>query len=143
MGLACVTLGAPTVTLAEGSPRIGLAADVLVTLGRRELPGKVAFSGVLRYVRYQGDFYLDDVQIDDFALEGFPPELAEVVRSRGPGAILTFGGAIGLSARDWRLRLTATQANSVGEPAPDASSLSLDLLGPWSAPSIVPALNGG
>ena len=63
--------------------------------------------------------------------------------ARGPGAILTFGGAIGLSARDWRLRLTATQANSVGEPAPDASSLSLDLLGPWSAPSIVPALNGG
>ena len=53
--VACLTLSDPRVTLTDGSSRIGLAADVLVNLGRREMPGKVAFSGVLRYVRYQGD----------------------------------------------------------------------------------------
>ena len=87
MLLACVTFSAPKVALAEDSDRIGLAADVLVALGRRQVPGKVAFSAKLRYVPYQGDFYLDDVQIDDLALSGFPPEYAEVVKSRGPGAI--------------------------------------------------------
>jgi hypothetical protein len=87
MMVACLTLSAPRVALAEGSSRIGLSADVLVTLGRREMPGKVAFSGVLRYVRYQGDFYLDDVQVDNFALTGFPPELVQVVKVRGPAAM--------------------------------------------------------
>ncbi|MEP6506239.1 MAG: DUF1439 domain-containing protein [Betaproteobacteria bacterium] len=87
MLVACLTLSAPVVVLAEGSNRIGLSADVLVTLGHREMPGKVAFSGVLRYVRYQGDFYLDDVQIDNFALTGFPPELVQVVKVRGPAAM--------------------------------------------------------
>ena len=85
--VACLTLSAPVVTLTDGSPRIGLSADVLVTLGHREMPGKVAFSGVLRYVRYQGDFYLDDVQIDNFSLAGFPPELVQVVKVRGPAAL--------------------------------------------------------
>jgi hypothetical protein len=87
MMVACVTLSAPKVALAEDSERIGLAADVLVTLGRRQIPGKVAFSGTLRYVQYQGDFYLDDVRIDELALSGFPPEYAEIVKSRGPGAM--------------------------------------------------------
>jgi hypothetical protein len=85
--VACLTLSAPVVTLAEGSNRIGLSADVLVTLGKREMPGKVAFSGVLRYVRYEGDFYLDDVQVDNFSLTGFPPELVQVVKVRGPAAM--------------------------------------------------------
>ena len=85
--LACVTLSDPVVTLAEGSGRIALAADVVVSLGHRQMPGKVAFSGTLRYVRYQGDFFLDDVQVDDFSLAGFPPEFVEVVKTRGPGAM--------------------------------------------------------
>ena len=87
MMVACVTLSAPVVTLTDGSPRIGLGADVLVTLGHREMPGKVVFSGVLRYVRYKGDFYLDDVQIDNFSLTGFPPDLVQVVKVRGPAAL--------------------------------------------------------
>jgi hypothetical protein len=87
MMVACLTLSDPRVTLTEGSERIGFAADVLVTLGKREMPGKVAFSGVLRYVRYQGDFYLDDVQVDNFSLTGFPPDLVQVVKSRGPAAM--------------------------------------------------------
>jgi hypothetical protein len=87
MVVACVTLSRPVVTLSDGSPRIGLSADVLVALGRREMPGKVAFSGVLRYVRYEGDFYLDDVQVDNFSLSGFPPEFVQVVQVRGPAAL--------------------------------------------------------
>ena len=87
MIVACVTLSAPVVVLNEGSSRIGLAADVLVNLGRREMPGKVAFSGVLRYVRYRGEFYLDDVQIDNFSITGMPPELVQVVKVRGPAAV--------------------------------------------------------
>ena len=85
--VACLTVSKPEVSLSEGSPRIGLAADVLVQLGHRQMRGRVAFSGVLRYVRYQGDFYLDDVRVDDLQMAGFPPELAEVVRLRGPAAI--------------------------------------------------------
>jgi hypothetical protein len=87
MMVACLTLSAPVVTLTDGSPRIGLGADVLVTLGHREMPGKIVFSGVLRYVRYKGDFYLDDVQIDNFSLTGFPPDLVQVVKVRGPAAL--------------------------------------------------------
>ena len=87
MMVACLTLSNPVVKLTEGSPRIGLSADVLVNLGHREMPGQVAFSGLLRYVRYQGDFYLDDVQIDNFSLTGFPPDLVQVVKVRGPDAL--------------------------------------------------------
>jgi hypothetical protein len=87
MMVACLTLSKPLVVLTDGSPRIGLSADVIVQLGHREMPGKVAFSGVLRYVRYQGDFFLDDVQIDNFSLTGFPPDLVQVVKLRGPAAL--------------------------------------------------------
>lgn len=87
MMVACLTLSDPVVTLTDGSPRIGLGADVLVTLGRREMSGKVVFSGALRYVRYAGDFFLDDVQIDNFSLSGFPPDLVQVVKIRGPAAL--------------------------------------------------------
>lgn len=85
--VACLTLSNPKVRLADGSGRIGLSADVLMALGRRQATGTVAFSGVLRYVRYQGDFFLDDVQVDDFALTGLPPELVDVVKARGPAAL--------------------------------------------------------
>ncbi len=85
--VACVSLSNPMVTLTDGSPRIGLSADVLVSLGHREMAGKVAFSGELRYVRYEGDFFLDDVRVDKFALTGFPPEFVQVVQVRGPDAL--------------------------------------------------------
>jgi hypothetical protein len=87
MVVACLTLSSPVVKLTDGSPRIGMSADVLVALGHREMLGKAAFSGVLRYVRYQGDFYLDDVQIDNFSLTGFPPQFVQVVQVRGPAAL--------------------------------------------------------
>ncbi len=87
MMVACLTLSQPVVHLAEGSPRIVLSADVLVALGHRQMPGQVTFSGVLRYVRYEGDFFLDDVRIDNFSLTGLPPELVQVVKVRGPDAL--------------------------------------------------------
>jgi len=87
MMVACITLSQPMVKLTEGSPRIGLSSDILVTLGHREIPGQVTFSGVLRYVRYQGDFFLDDVQVDKFALTGVSPDMVQVVKQRGPDAL--------------------------------------------------------
>jgi hypothetical protein len=87
MMVACVTLSRPVVRLTEGSPRIGLSADILVTLGHREMPGQVTFSGVLRYVRYEGDFFLDDVQVDKFSLTGVSPDMVQVVKQRGPDAL--------------------------------------------------------
>jgi len=87
MLVACLTLSRPVVSLTDGSPRIALSADVLVSLGHRRMPGQVTFSGVLRYVRYEGDFFLDDVRIDNFSLSGFPPELVQVVKVRGPDAL--------------------------------------------------------
>jgi len=87
MMVACVTLSQPVVKLTEGSPRIGLSADILVSLGHREMPGQVTFTGVLRYVRYEGDFFLDDVQVDKFALTGVSPDMVQVVKQRGPDAL--------------------------------------------------------
>jgi hypothetical protein len=87
LAMACIDVSAPVVTLDEGSDRIGLAADVLVSLGHRQSPGRVAFSGVLRYVQYQGDFYLEDVRIDEVQFADFPPELAEVLKQRGASAV--------------------------------------------------------
>jgi len=85
--MACLDVTDPVVILTDGSERIGFAANVVVTLGRRQSPGRVAFSGVLRYVQYEGDFYLEDVQVDDLQLSNFPPELAAVVKQRGPAAM--------------------------------------------------------
>ena len=87
MMVACLTLSKPVVRLTEGSPRINLSADVLVALGHREVPGQVTFSGVVRYVRYEGDFFLDDIRVDNFSLTGVPPELVQVVKVRGPDAL--------------------------------------------------------
>ena len=87
MMVACITLSQPVVKLTEGSPRIGMSTDILVTLGHREMPGQVTFSGVLRYVRYQGDFFLDDVQVDKFSLTGVSPDMVQVVKQRGPDAL--------------------------------------------------------
>ena len=87
MFVACITLTHPRVLLIDGSPRIGLSADIVVSLGHRELRGQVAFSSLLRYVRYEGDFYLDDVQVDNFALTGASPDMVQVVKQRGPEAL--------------------------------------------------------
>jgi hypothetical protein len=87
LATACVDVSDPEVILAEGTDRIGFTANVAVTLGHRQMPGRVAFSGVLRYVRYQGDFYLEDIRVDDLKLSQFPPELAAVLRMRGPAAM--------------------------------------------------------
>jgi hypothetical protein len=85
--MACIDVTEPKVTLTDGSERIGFSANVLVSLGRRQSPGHVAFSGVLRYVQGEGDFYLDDVQIDELQVTNFPRELQGVLQQRGPVAL--------------------------------------------------------
>jgi hypothetical protein len=82
--VACLELANPVVVLTEGEDRVGLNFDVKVSLGSREIPGHVSFSGRPRYVQYEGKFFIDDLQIKDLELTGFPEEYAEVVKVRGP-----------------------------------------------------------
>jgi len=82
--VACIELANPVVVLTEGEDRVGLNFDVKVSIGNREMPGHVSFSGQPRYVQYEGKFFLDDLQIKDLELTGFPEEFAEVVKIRGP-----------------------------------------------------------
>lgn len=81
--LTCIELTDPVIGLTEGSDRISFSTSILVNLGRLQLPGRVAFSGKLRYVRYEGNFFFEQIEIQEFQLSGFPQELAEVVRIRG------------------------------------------------------------
>ena len=54
----------------------------------------------------------------------------------GPGVDIDASGAIDLVERAWRTRLAAVQANVDGKPSPDAATMTLDLDGPWSAPTL-------
>jgi hypothetical protein len=82
--VACLDLTNPVVVLTEGDDQVGLSCDVKVTLGNREMPGHVSFSGRPRYVQYEGKFFLDELHIRSFELSGFPDDFAEVVKVRGP-----------------------------------------------------------
>ena len=85
--VACAVVSDPVVQLQEGSDRIAVAVNILVSLGKRQHPARVTFSGKPRYVRQEGAFYLDDVQFDDLQLDKLPPDYAEVIRRRGPAAL--------------------------------------------------------
>ena len=63
---------------------------------------------------------------------------AQIVEARmeGPGAIVQVQGAIDIAAQEWRARIEAMQASAIGEPSVDAARLAIDLIGPWSAPTI-------
>ena len=54
--------------------------------------------------------------------------------ARGVSANLQ--GAVDLGGQSWKLRLNASQADPSGAVTPDAARLSLDIDGPWSAPSV-------
>lgn len=58
------------------------------------------------------------------------------------GVTAELDGAIDLVARAWALRIKAVQTNPAGEESQDASRLTLDISGPWSAPKIR-AISGG
>ncbi len=85
--IVCLDVASPQVKLTEGSDRIALSTDLSATLGQRRYPGSLAFSGKVRYVAQDGDFFLDDIVIDRFELAGIPIHYTELLRSRGPGLL--------------------------------------------------------
>jgi len=85
--LVCLELSQPQVSLPEGADRIHFGTQLAISLGQRKLTGSVAFSSGVRYVSSTGQFFLEAVQIEQLALQGFPPDFAEVVRVRGPGLV--------------------------------------------------------
>ena len=87
--LACIELSSPVVTLSDGSDRIGFSSEVLASRGQQQFPGQVAFSGKVRYVREDGKFYLDDIEIQTLQIAGVPPDLEAAVKVLGPGIIRT------------------------------------------------------
>ena len=84
---ACVELAGPRVTLTEGSDRIAVEAAFVATLGSRTMPGTTRFTGRPHYEQASGNFYLQDVQVSDFAMSGNAPDFNEVVKVRGPGIV--------------------------------------------------------
>lgn len=82
--IVCIELREPKLRLDEGSDRVGLTAQFTATLGKRTMPGTVAFTGKPRYEPANGSFYLDDVQVSEFQMTGNAPDFDEVVRVRGP-----------------------------------------------------------
>jgi Protein of unknown function (DUF1439) len=91
MLVACIELDRPKITLVEGSDRIGFAASLVLMFGERQFPGQVALNGKVRYARDEGEFFLDEIAIDQFEIAGLPTEFADFVRKRGPsvlGAVL-------------------------------------------------------
>ena len=87
--IVCLDITAPQLKLIEGSDRIALAADLSATLGTRRYPGTLAFSGKLRYVAQDGNFFLDDIEISRFELDGVPPKYTEILRNTGPTVLRT------------------------------------------------------
>lgn len=82
--IVCLDITSPQLKLVEGSDRIALAADLSATVGQRHYPGVLAFSGKVRYVSADGNFFLDDIDIERFDLTGVPPRYTDVLRSTGP-----------------------------------------------------------
>lgn len=71
-----ITLDNARVILEEKSNRIKAGTDVLlnIKLGKKGIPirGTVDLSGLLRYEKEGGDFYLNDIIIDNLDLQGIP-----------------------------------------------------------------------
>jgi len=87
--VVCLELREPRLRLDEGADRVGLTAQFTATLGKRTMPGIVAFTGRPRYEPTNGAFYLDDVQVSEFQMSGNAPDFDEVVRVRGPKVMET------------------------------------------------------
>ena len=85
--IVCIDITSPQLKLIEGSDRIALTADVSATVGQRRYPGTLALSGKVRYVAQDGNFFLDDIQIDRLDLAGVPTHYTEILRSRGPSVL--------------------------------------------------------
>ncbi|RZT91435.1 DUF1439 domain-containing protein [Rivibacter subsaxonicus] len=80
---ACIELSEPALRLVEGSERIDISTRFDANLGEIQVPGRLAFSGKLRYVASEGSFYFDDLEVSQLDLEGVPPFMARMLRERG------------------------------------------------------------
>jgi AsmA protein len=52
------------------------------------------------------------------------------------GVTAELDGLIDLVAQNWALRVNSVQTDAAGDTSPDAARLTLDIAGPWSAPTI-------
>lgn len=86
---ACIELSEPALRLVEGSERIDFSTRFDANLGEIQVPGRLAFSGKLRYVASEGSFYFDDLEVSQLDLEGVPPFLAQMLRQRRTAGITT------------------------------------------------------
>ena len=64
-------------------------------------------------------------------------------RVEGPGSTIAVEGAIDIAAREFDMRLVASQADAQGAPSADAARLTIMLSGPWSAPTVAALPDGG
>ena len=85
--LACVEFRAPQLSLPAGGDRLQLNTQLAVQAGGREFPGRAGLAGRLRYEQAAGAFYIDDLTVTDFALDGVPERYAALVRAHGPQAV--------------------------------------------------------
>ncbi len=82
--VACLEIVNASVVLSEGSDRIGIRSELLASLGSRQYPGVAAFTGKPRYVPGEAKVFVDDLRIDELQMKGMSPEVAELVKLRGP-----------------------------------------------------------
>ena len=94
LGLACVEFRAPQLNLPAGGDRLQLNTQLAVQAGGREFPGRAGLSGRLRYEQAAGAFYIDDLTVTDFALDGVPERYAALVRAHGPQAVQAVQAAL-------------------------------------------------
>lgn len=92
--LACVEFRAPQLNLPAGGDRLQLDTQLAVQAGGREFPGRAGLSGRLRYEQAAGAFYIDDLTVTDFALDGVPERYAALVRAHGPQAVQAVQAAL-------------------------------------------------
>jgi len=85
--IVCIDITSPKLKLVENSDRIALSADIAATVLQRRYAGVLAFSGKVRYVAQEGEFFLDDIEIHRLDLEGVPANYTEMLRSRGPAVL--------------------------------------------------------
>ncbi|MDO5692334.1 MAG: DUF1439 domain-containing protein [Pseudomonadota bacterium] len=85
--LVCVEFSQPRLSLPTDADRLQLDTQMAVQAGGREFPGRAGLSGKLRYERAAGAFYIDDLTVTDFALDGVPERYAALVKAHGPLAV--------------------------------------------------------
>ena len=84
---SCFELMNPRITLPEDSDRISIEVEFVANLGERVMPGSANLTGKPYYDQQTGRFYLEQVEVKEFAMTGNAPDFNDVVRVRGPGIV--------------------------------------------------------